>query len=106
MKKHKEKSRIRNNAQVSSYISEGNPNVQKNSSSDQQTAQKVREAIIDDQGLSDVAKDIHVAVKEGTVTLDGQVATNQQINLATNTASALAVDDKIRNRMEIKHPEK
>jgi osmotically-inducible protein OsmY len=72
-------------------------------SSDQQSAQMVKQAIKDDQGLSAVAKDIHVTVKDGTVTLDGQVSTDQQMNLATNTASAIAVDDKVKNRMEATH---
>jgi osmotically-inducible protein OsmY len=72
-------------------------------SSDQQSAQMVKQAIKDDQGLSAVAKDIHVSVKEGTVTLDGEVSTEQQLNLATNTAGAIAVDEKINNRMEVTH---
>ncbi len=68
--------------------------------SDQQSAQMVKQAIKDDQGLSAVAKDIHVTVKEGTITLDGQVSTDQQSNLATNTAKALGVDEKVNNRIE------
>jgi len=100
LKNHKEKNRIKNNAQVSGYISEGNPNIQK-TASDQQSAQMVRDAITDDQGLSDAAKDIHVTVKDGTITLDGHVSTDQQLNLATNTATAVAVDDKVKNRMEV-----
>ena len=101
MGKHKEKNHS-NNPQVSSYISEGNPNTQKiPSSSDQQSAQMVRQAMKDDQGLSAVAQDIHVTVKSGTVTLDGQVDTDQQMNLATNTATAVAVDDKVKNRLKI-----
>lgn len=69
-------------------------------SSDQQSAQMVKQAIKDDQGLSAVAKDILVTVKEGTVTLDGHVFTDQQMDLATNTASAIAVDDKVKNHLE------
>ena len=68
--------------------------------------QMVREAIKDDQGLDDVAKDIHVSVKKGTITLEGRVSTDQQMNLATNTATAVAVDDKVKNQMEIIHPKK
>ena len=68
---------------------------------DQQSAQMVKQAIKDDQGLSAVAKNIHVTVKEGTVTLNGEVSTEQQLNLATNTASALAVDEKVKNRMDV-----
>jgi osmotically-inducible protein OsmY len=70
-------------------------------SSDQQSVQMVRQAIKDDQGLSAVARDIHVSAKEGTIILDGKVSTDQQMNLATNTAAAVAVDDKVKNRMEI-----
>jgi len=68
---------------------------------DKCSAQILREAIKDDQGLSDVAKNIHVTVKEGTITLDGKVATDQQLNLATNTASAVAGEDKVKNRMDV-----
>ena len=70
-------------------------------SSDQQEAQMVKQAIKDDQGLSEVAKGIHVTVKEGTVTLDGKVSTDQQMNLAANTATAVAVDDKVKNRIKV-----
>ncbi len=69
--------------------------------SDKQEAAMVKEAIKDDQGLADVAKDIKVTVNEGTVTLDGKVATEQQLNLATNTAAAVAVDDKVKNRINV-----
>ncbi len=74
--------------------------------SDQQEAQMVKQAIKDDQGLAEVAKDIQVTVKEGTVILDGHVFTDQQMDLATNTASAVAVEDKVKNHMEIAHPKK
>ena len=70
---------------------------------DQQSAQMVRQAIKDDQGLAKVARDIHVTVKDGTVTLDGIVSTEQQVNLATNTASAIAVDEKVDNHMHVEH---
>lgn len=73
----------------------------KTPSTGQQEAQMVREAFKDDQGLSAVARDIHVSVQDGTIILDGKVATEQQLNLASNTASAIAVDDKVKNRMEV-----
>jgi osmotically-inducible protein OsmY len=74
-----------------------------NISSDQQSAQMVRQAIKDDQGLSAVAQHIHISVKDGTITLDGYVSTDQQMNLATNTATAVAVHDKVNNRMGVTH---
>ena len=71
--------------------------------SDQQSAHMVQQAIKDDQGLSKVARDIHVTVKDGTVTLSGEVSTEQQLNLATNTATAIAVDEKVKNHLEVTH---
>ncbi len=68
---------------------------------DQQSAQMVKQAMKDDQGLSEVAKNIHVTVKDGTVTLNGEVDTEQQLDLATNTAGAVAVNEKVKNRMDV-----
>ena len=79
---------------------------QKKVVADQQDAQRISQAIKDDQGLSAVVNDIKVSVKDGTVTLDGQVATNQESNLAANTAAAVTFDDKVKNLIEIKHPSK
>ena len=61
----------------------------------------VKQAIKDDQSLSAVAKDIQVTVKDGTITLEGEVSTEQQLNLATNTDAALGVDEKVKNRIEV-----
>jgi len=72
-------------------------------SNDQQEVHEVKQAIKNDQSLSDVAGDIHVSVKDGAITLDGQVSTIQQVNLATNTATAVGMVDKVKNRMEIIH---
>jgi S-adenosylmethionine synthetase len=78
-----------------------NSNAQK-ISSDQQSARMLNQAIKDDQGLSAVAGDIQVTVKDGAITLDGEVSTQQQMNLATNTATAIGKVDEINNRMVIK----
>ena len=69
--------------------------------SDSQEAQVVKQAIKDDQSLSSVAKDISVTVKDGTITLDGKVSTEQQSNLASNTAKALGVVDTVKNHIEV-----
>jgi osmotically-inducible protein OsmY len=98
-----------NQTQVAGFINEGNPNTQEEPVikigqpspgivSDQQSAQVVQQAIIDDQSLSD---DIRVTVKDGEVTLDGEVATEQLRDLATNTATALGAVDQVNNRIEI-----
>ena len=70
-------------------------------SNDQQEAHEVKQAIKNDQSLSDVAGQIHVTVKDGDITLDGKVSTKQQVNLATNTATAVGMVDKVNNRIEI-----
>ena len=116
--KDAENNLAKNSAQESRYISEGNPNVQEEASdsveqkkgcrsssisNDQQEVHEVKQAIKNDQSLSDVAGDIHVSVKDGAITLDGQVSTIQQVNLATNTATAVGMVDKVKNRMEIIH---
>lgn len=68
---------------------------------DQQEAQVIKQAINDDQGLAAVAKDIDVSVKDGVVTLEGEVNTEQQMNLVTNTAKAIAVKDQVNNELDI-----
>ena len=70
-------------------------------SSDQQSAQVVKQAIKDDQALAPIAKDITVTVKDGAITLDGKVATEQQSNLASNTAKAVGVVDEVKNDIEV-----
>lgn len=91
------------NVQVSGYINEGNPNTQEatseaNIADDKQSAQVVKQAIKDDQGLAAVAHEIRVTVKDGVVTLDGKVSTEQQINLATNTATAVGAVGEVNNQ--------
>jgi hypothetical protein len=71
--------------------------------SDQQSAQVVKQAIKDDQALAAVAKDIQVTVKEGDITLNGKVSTEQQENLAVNTAKAVGVVDEVNNHLEVTH---
>jgi osmotically-inducible protein OsmY len=100
------------NAQTADYINEGNPNNQEApkglketaekilaASSDKQSAQVVRQALNDDQALSSVVDNIHVAVKEGSITLSGQVSTQQQSNLATNTALAFVGVEKLKDEV-------
>ncbi len=70
---------------------------------DQQSAQVVKQAIKDDQALAPVASDIQVIVEDGTITLEGEVSTNQQVNLADNTAKAVGVDEQVNNHLKIKH---
>ncbi len=72
-----------------------------NTSSDQQSAQMVHQALNDDQALAASADDIQVTVKDGAIKLYGQVATEQQMNLAANTASAVGKVDGVDNRIVI-----
>ncbi len=100
------------NAQTADYINEGNPNNHEPvkglketaekilaASNDKQSAQVVRQALNDDQALSSVVDSIHVAVKEGAITLSGQVSTQEQSNLATNTALAFVGVQKLKDEV-------
>lgn len=91
---------VKNTPQVTSFISEGNPNAQQ-VPSDKEAAKVVTQAIKDDQALAPVADDIHVTVKDGAITLNGTVETTQQLNLATNTATAVGEVDVIDNKIKI-----
>jgi osmotically-inducible protein OsmY len=108
----------KNNVQETGYTNEGNPNTQEDvlktkgkdtenqpetMASDQQSAQVVKQAIKDDQALAPVANHIHVTVKDGDITLDGKVSTEQQMNLASNTAKAVGVVDEVKNDLEVIH---
>ncbi len=73
----------------------------KNNFTDQQVAQEVQQGIKDDESLSSVVDDIHVTVKRGKITLEGQVSTKEEMNLAANTAMAIGVVDKINNNLEV-----
>jgi len=110
MSKHRqsrESNLAKSNVQVSRYIDEGNPNIQEGPlpsiSNDRQEVREVKQAFKNDPSLSDVAGSIQVSVKDGDITLDGQVSTNQQSNLATNTATAVGMVDKVNNHIEIIH---
>ena len=69
--------------------------------SDQQSVQMVKQAFKDDQAIAHVAKDIAITVKDGAITLDGEVSTEQQSNLASNTAKAVGGVDEVQNRIEV-----
>lgn len=71
-------------------------------SAELQVVQVVKQALHDDQSLAPVADNIQVTVKDGVITLDGEVDTDQQITLATNTATALDPTDKLKNEIEKK----
>jgi osmotically-inducible protein OsmY len=83
-------------------INEGNPNNQPETIvSDQESKQAIKQAMKDDQALASVAQDIKVTVKDGQVTLNGEVSTKEQSNLASNTAKAVGVVDQIENNIEV-----
>ena len=68
---------------------------------DKETEKQIKQAIKDDQALNPVAKDIAVTVTGGVVALDGEVSTKEQADLASNTAKAVGVVDKVNNRIEV-----
>jgi osmotically-inducible protein OsmY len=72
-------------------------------SNDEQLAQELQQGFKNDQSLSSVASGIQVTVKGGAITLDGQVSTEKQVNLASSTAMAIGMVDHVDNRLKATH---
>ena len=70
---------------------------------DKETEKQIKQAIKNDQALEPIAKDIDVTVTSGAVALDGEVSKKEQADLASNTAKAVGVVDKVNNRIEVKN---
>lgn len=67
-----------------------------------QVEAQVEQAFNDNDYLQGVARHIHVEDKGDQIVLEGQVATAKQADLATNTANAIGIDEKvINNRLKV-----
>lgn len=66
-----------------------------NSTADIDLAAKVRRAIIEDRNLSMAAHNVDVAVKNGVVTLRGQVRSSEERDSVLQKARALAGDQNV-----------
>ncbi len=75
----------------------------KETTSDQDDAVLLKQAINDNQALSTVAKDIQVTVKDGDVTLKGNALSEKQVDIITNTVMAVGDVDQIDNQIEVSH---
>ena len=72
-----------------------------NSAADRDTAQKIREAVVDDGSLSTNAHNIKIVVQGGTVTLVGPVASDAERTKLEQIAVANAGDRKVINQVEV-----
>jgi osmotically-inducible protein OsmY len=73
---------------------------------DKEEAQVLDQAMKNDEALAPVANHIHVTVKNGDITLDGQVSNEKQMNLAANTAKAVGVVGSVHNHLKVTHKDK
>ena len=77
------------------------PMDQGNGSSDLKTTQQLREALIADESLSFVAKNVAVITKDGTVTLRGRVRSEIERENVETKAQRLAGLNDVDSRLEL-----
>jgi hyperosmotically inducible protein len=75
---------------------------QKESKSDRDIAQQIRQSIVKDKSLSTYAHNIKVISQSGTVTLKGPVKSAEEKNAIEAKAAGIVGQDKIINQLEVK----
>ena len=73
-------------------------------SNDSQMATKVHQAIMDDQTLGTAAHSVKVTAKNGTVTLHGKVATEQEKDAIETKAKQVAGDSNVKDEITVSKP--
>jgi len=68
---------------------------------DRLISQKLRQAFLDDETLSENAKDIKIIAKDGTVILSGIVNSEEEKASAYNTAQSIPGVDHVNNQLQI-----
>jgi len=69
---------------------------------DQQLADKIRNSLIQDQKLSDTAKNVEISTANGKVTLRGTVKTQAEKKAVEAKAREIAGAAEVENRLEVK----
>ena len=72
-----------------------------NGAADRDVMQKIRKAVIDDGSLSTNAHNCKIVVQDGTVTLAGPVASEDERAKVEQIATANAGDRKVVNQLEV-----
>jgi sporulation protein YlmC with PRC-barrel domain len=80
------------------------PGDQGNSEADRTTTQQIRKALVKDNLLSMVAKNVKIITVNGNVTLRGVVKTDQERNDIAAKAKQVAGVTEVNNQLEVKNP--
>jgi hyperosmotically inducible protein len=77
---------------------------QSNDPSDLVMVQEIRRAVIADDTLSAMAKNVRIVTSGGVVVLRGAVQTSRERETLSSKAAAVAGDEKVVNLLEVKNP--
>jgi len=94
----------RDNTAVNERDREGatlTPGDQSNSEGDLEITRRIRETVVDDDGLSFAAKNIKIITVDGRVTLRGPVSSNAERTTIEKMAVAVAGTGRVVNQLEI-----
>jgi osmotically-inducible protein OsmY len=75
---------------------------QKESSSDREMTQKIRQAIVADKSLSTYAHNVKIITQGGQVTLKGPVRNESEKDTIASKAADVAGTDKVNNQLTVK----
>jgi osmotically-inducible protein OsmY len=75
---------------------------QPNTRGDRLTTQKIRQAILADKDLSLYAHNVKVVTKNGAVTLQGPVKSDDEKQKVADLAASVVTTDKVTNRLTVK----
>jgi hyperosmotically inducible periplasmic protein len=81
--------------------SEPTADQQKENSSDRELARQIRRALVEDKALSSKAHNVKVIAQNGTVTLKGPVASDQEKQAVEAKAAQVAGPDKVTSELQV-----
>jgi osmotically-inducible protein OsmY len=79
---------------------------QSNSKDDLALTQKIRQAVVKDGSLSMNAKNVKIIARDGTITLQGPVDSQQEKDTIATKAREIAGKDKVEDQLEVKAEKK
>jgi hyperosmotically inducible periplasmic protein len=79
---------------------------QSNSKDDLALTQKIRQAVVKDSSLSMNAKNVKIIARDGVITLQGPVDSQQEKDAIATKAREIAGKDKVEDQLEVKAEKK
>ena len=75
------------------------PAIQKMSKADRELTAKIRKAVVGDKTLSVAAHNVHIAAQDGTVTLKGNVKSEEEKKAVEDKATEIAGTGKVTSEL-------